>query len=69
VGAPTGFNIAALQQQMRALPRKIETFQQRHGDISRVKARVESIQRHFRAGELEKAFEEHSALNPMLESP
>ncbi len=68
-GASTGFDVAALQQQMRALPQKIETFQQRHGEISRVKARVESIQRHIRDGELEKAFEELQALNPVLESP
>ena len=66
-----GFDVAALQQQMRGLPWKIETFQRRHGDINRVMAQVESIQRHFRAGdgELEKAFEEHLALNPMLKSP
>ena len=68
-GASTGFDVAALQQQMRALPQKIETFQQRHGEISRVKARVESIQRHIRDGELEKALEELQALNPVLESP
>jgi len=68
-GAATGFDVAALQQKMRALPQKIETFQQRGGNISRVKARVESIQRHIGSGELEKAFEEVQALDPILESP
>jgi hypothetical protein len=68
-GASKTFDVAALQQQMRALPQKIETFQQRHGEMTRIKARVESIQRHIGAGELEKAFEELQALNPILESP
>ncbi len=69
VGAPTGFDVAPLQQQMRALPAKIETFQQRGGDMSRLKSRVESIQRRIGAGEFEKAFEELQALNPILDSP
>ena len=68
VGATTGFDVGALQQQMRALPHKIEIFHQRGGDISPVKERVESIQRHIGAGELEKAFEELQALYPILGS-
>ncbi len=67
--ASKGFDVAALQQQMRALPQKIETFQQHHGEMTRIKARVESIQMHIDAGELEKAFEELQALKPILESP
>ena len=69
VGSSAGFDVTALQQQMRALPQKIETFQKRNGDISRVKARVESIQRHIGAGELEEAYEELQALDPILQSP
>ena len=65
----TGFDVAILQQKMRALPQKIETFQQRGGNIGRVKGRVESIQRRIGAGELEKAFEEVQALEPILDSP
>jgi len=68
-GAPTGFDTAALQQQMRALSQKIDTYHQRGGDMSRVKARVESIQSHIGAGELEKAFEELQTLDPILQSP
>ena len=67
--APTGFDVTALQQKMRALPQKIETFQKNGGDIRRVKARVESIQRHIQDGELEKAYEERQALDPILEPP
>ncbi len=69
VNAAGGFSIAALQQQMRALPQNIETYRQRGGDISRVKPRVERIQQHIGAGELEKAFEELQALAPILASP
>jgi hypothetical protein len=68
MGASHGFDVAALQQQMRALPQKIETFHRHGGDMSGVKTRVESIQKHIEAGELEKAFEEVQALNPILES-
>lgn len=67
--AAAGFDVAALEQQMRALPHRIEIFQQRRGDISLVKSRVESIQRHLAAGALEKAFEELQALDRILESP
>ena len=68
-GPPGGFDIAALQQLMRALPAKIDTFQQHGGDMSRLKPRVESIQRHIAAGELDKAYEERQALDPILDSP
>lgn len=64
-----GFDVAVLQQQMRALPQKIETFHQRHSDMREVKQRVESIQRLIGAGELKKAFDELQLLNPVLESP
>ena len=37
--------------------------------MSRLKARVESIQSHIGAGELEKAFEELQVLEPILQSP
>jgi hypothetical protein len=69
VAASTGFDVASLQQQMRALPQKIEMYHQRGGDMRRVKPRVESIQRHLGAGELEEAFEELRSLDPILESP
>jgi hypothetical protein len=67
--APAGFDVAALQQQMQALPPKIDAYQQRGGDMSRVAPRVESIQRHIGAGELEQAYEELQALYPILAAP
>ena len=51
------------------LPQKIASFQQRNGDINRIKARVESIQKHIAAGELANAFDEIQDLEPILESP
>jgi hypothetical protein len=69
-GAFAGVDVvAALQQKMRALPQQIATFQQKNGDMSRIKARVESIQKHIDAGELGKAFEEVQALEPILDAP
>jgi hypothetical protein len=67
--AASGFNVAALQQKMRALPQKIEAYHQRGGDMSRVKYRVESIQRRIGASELEQAFTEIQELEPILASP
>jgi hypothetical protein len=68
--AGAGFDVvAALQQKMRALPQKVTNFQQRHGDINRIKARLESIQKHIAAGELVNAFDEIRDLEPILESP
>jgi len=67
--AKAGFDVAVLQQEVRALPQKIAAYQQRNGDMNRIKARVESIQRRLDAGELEKAFEEVQALEPILDSP
>lgn len=60
---------AALQQKMRTLPEKIASFQQRNGDMNRIKARVESIQKHIAAGELVNAFDEFKGLEPILDSP
>jgi hypothetical protein len=68
-GAAAGFSVAALQEQMRALPQKIESFRRQGGDIGRVQLRVESIQRRIGAGELQKAFDELQALEPILASP
>jgi len=68
--AGAGFDlVAALQQRMQMLPQKIASFQQRNGDINRIKARLESIQKHIAAGELVKAFDEIQDLEPILESP
>ena len=68
--AGAGFDVvAALQQKMRVLPQKIASFQQRNGDINRIKARLESIQKHIAAGELVNAFDEIRDLEPILESP
>jgi hypothetical protein len=68
--AGAGFDVvAALQQKMRALPQKIVSFQRRNGDINRIKARLESIQKHIAAGELVNAFNEIQDLEPILESP
>jgi hypothetical protein len=68
--AGAGFDaVAALQQKMRVLPQKIASFQQRNGDMNRIKARVESIQKHIAAGELVNAFDELQGLEPILESP
>jgi hypothetical protein len=68
--AGAGFNlVAALQQRMQVLPQKIADFQQRNGDINRIKARLESIQKHIIAGELVNAFDEIQDLEPILESP
>ena len=65
--ARTGFSVGALQEDMRALPRKIAAFQQRKGDMNRIRPRVESIQKHIDAGELGKAYEELQALKPILD--
>jgi len=68
--AGAGFDVAAaLREKMQMLPQKIAGFQQHNGDINRIKARVESIQKHIAAGELAKAFEEIQDLEPILESP
>jgi hypothetical protein len=68
--AGAGFDLAAvLQQRMQKLPQKIASFQQRNGDINRIKARLESIQKHIAAGELANAFDELQELEPVLESP
>ncbi len=68
--ASAGFDVvAALQQKMRALPQKIASFQQRNGNINRIKTRLESIQRHIAAGELVNALNEIEDLEPILESP
>jgi hypothetical protein len=69
IAAKGGFDVAVLQQKVRALPQKIAAYQQSNGDMNRIKARVESIQRRLDAGELEKAFEEVQALEPILDSP
>jgi hypothetical protein len=63
-----GFDVAALQQKMRALPGKLDSYQRRGGNMNQVKARVESIQKRIGAGELEKAFEEVQALDPILDA-
>jgi hypothetical protein len=68
-GASTGFDVTALQQQMRALPQRIDAYQQRGGDMNRLKARVENIQKLIAENELEKAFAELQALAPILNSP
>jgi hypothetical protein len=66
---PGGFDIAVLQQKLRALPPRIASFQQRNGDINRIKDQVANIQKHIDAGELRSAFEELQALDPILDSP
>lgn len=65
----TGFDIASLQREVRELTQKIAAFHEHNGDMDRIKTRVESIQKHLDAGELEKAFEEVQALEPILNSP
>ena len=68
--AGAGFDVvAALRERMRVLPQEIASFQQRNGDINRIKARLESIQKHIAAGELVNAFDELHDLEPILESP
>ena len=67
--AKTGFDVAALQRDVRALPQEIAAYQQRNGDMNRIKARVDSIQKHIDAGELAQAYEEIQALKPILASP
>jgi uncharacterized protein involved in exopolysaccharide biosynthesis len=69
IAAKGGFDVAVLQQKVRALPQKIAAYQQNNGDMNRIKARVESIQRRLDVGDLEKAFEEVQALEPILDSP
>ena len=66
---PVGFDIGVLQQQLHALPQLIDAFQQHGGDIARVRPRVESIQQHVGSGELERAYAELQALEPILKSP
>ena len=68
--AGAGFDVvAALRERMRVLPQEIASFQQRNGDINRIKARLESIQKHIAAGELVNAFDELHDLEPILKSP
>ena len=68
--AGAGFDVvAALREKMQTLPQQIAAFQQHNGDINRIKARVESIQKHIAAGEPAKAFDEIQELEPILESP
>lgn len=68
--AGAGFDVvAAIQEKVRVLPQKIASFQQRNGDINRITARLESIQKHIAAGELVNALEEIRDLEPILESP
>jgi hypothetical protein len=61
--------VVALRDRMQALPQKIASFQQRNGNMNRIKARVESIQKHIAAGEPVNAFDELQALEPILASP
>ncbi len=68
-GRAEGFDVGALQQKMRALPARIDGFQRRGGNMALVKPRVESIQKRIGAGELEKAFAEVQALEPILDGP
>jgi uncharacterized protein involved in exopolysaccharide biosynthesis len=68
--AGAGFDVvAALREKMQTLPQQIAAFQQHNGDINRIKAQVESIQKHIAAGEPAKAFDEIQELEPILESP
>jgi len=68
--AGAGFDVvAAIQEKVRVLPQKIASFQQRNGDINRIKARLENIQKHIAAGELVNALDEIRDLEPILESP
>jgi len=68
--AGAGFDVvAALREKMQTLPQQIAAFQQHNGDINRIKARVESIQKHITAGEPAKAFDEIQELEPILQSP
>jgi hypothetical protein len=68
--AGAGFDVVvALRDRMQALPQKIASFQQRKGDMNRIKTRMESIQKHIAAGELANAFDEIQALEPILASP
>lgn len=64
-----GFSVAALQDKMRALPGKLEAYERRGGNMKQIKVRVESIQKRIGAGELERAFEEVQALDPILAGP
>ena len=59
----------ALRERMRALPQKIANFQQHKGDMNRIRARLDGIQKHIAAGELVKAFDELQDLEPTLASP
>ena len=66
----TGFDVVgAVQERMQMLPQKIASFQQRNGDINRIKPRLESIQKHIAAGELVDAFDEIQDLERTLKSP
>jgi hypothetical protein len=68
--AGAGYDVvAALREKMQTLPQQISAFQRHNGDINRIKARVESIQKHIAAGEPAKAFDEIQELEPILESP
>jgi hypothetical protein len=68
--AGAGFDVvAALREKMQTLPQQIAAFQQHNGDINRIKARVESIQKHIAADEPAKAFDEIQELEPILKSP
>ena len=43
IAANGGFDVAVLQQKVRALPQKIAAYQQNNGDMNRIKARVEAF--------------------------
>ncbi len=68
LAAKTGFDISALQRDVRALPQMIAAYQERNGDMNRIRDKVASIQKHIDAGELETAYEEVQALKPILAS-
>ncbi len=60
--------LALLQERMRALPQRIDLYQRRGGNMSRIQSRVADVQKHIAKGELEKAFTELLALDPILDS-
>ncbi len=68
LAAKAGFDMSALQRDVRALPQMIAVYQERNGDMSRIRDKVASIQKHIDAGELETAYEEVQALKPILAS-
>ncbi len=68
LAAKAGFDMSALQRDVRALPQMIAVYQERNGDMNRIRDKVASIQKHIDAGELETAYEEVQALKPILAS-